>query len=113
MILKNLLSKFINQFSNFDANRSKEWSKVRKQHLENYPECQCCGRKDDLDVHHIVPVHVNPSLELNDSNLITLCSKYCHFSIGHLMDWKSWNEDVVLDAAKLNKKIKNRPYHDH
>lgn len=94
------------------SNRSWQWKDVRKKHLESQPYCQACGRKDNLEVHHIVPVHINPSRELDGSNLITLCSKGCHLMFGHLMDYKSWNPHVVADCQSYLSKIKERPYHD-
>ena len=112
MILRNLISKILNQFSNFDSSRSSQWSKVRKKYLEKHPTCEACGRDDDIEVHHITPVHVNPEKELDETNLISLCGKYSHFTFGHLMDWKSWNVNVREDAESYHNKIKNRPYID-
>ena len=94
------------------ATRSWKWKEVRKQHLSKQPYCQACGRSSDLDVHHIEPVHVNPERELDPENLITLCSKTCHLIFGHLMDYKSWNENVISDSENYISKIKMRPYHD-
>lgn len=90
--------------------RSPKWRKVRAEHIKNYPECAACGRKDGLEVHHIVPYHINPDLELEPSNLITLCGKYCHFIFGHYMDWKSWNENVVRDSTLYYACKIQRPY---
>lgn len=90
--------------------RSWKWSDVRKEHLKKQPYCQACGRKTDLEVHHIEPVHLNPDRELDPSNLITLCSKSCHLTFGHLMDYKSWNVNVVEDAKNYLNKIQQRPY---
>lgn len=92
------------------AIRSPEWPEVRKQHIKNNPHCAACGRKDSPEVHHIEPVHVNPERELDPSNLITLCDKYCHFALGHLMDYKSWNKDIVNDSQVYFSKVKKRPY---
>jgi 5-methylcytosine-specific restriction protein A len=108
----NLINRLLQRFVSYDAKRSSEWSKVRKNHLSKHPKCQCCGRDEDIEVHHIVPVHVDPSKELDDDNLISLCAKYCHFTVGHLMDWKSWNTNVVNDSEQYLEKIKNRPYHE-
>jgi hypothetical protein len=92
--------------------RSWKWKDVRKKHLENQPFCQACGRKDDLEVHHIEPVHKNPERELDPNNLITLCGKTCHLVFGHLMDYKSWNDSVVSDCESYLSKIQQRPYHE-
>lgn len=109
-MLKQLISKIFGKFSNFDSSRSSQWSKVRKKYLNNHPECEACGRNDDIEVHHIIPVHVDPTKELDENNLISLCGKYCHFIVGHLMDWKSWNVNVKQDAETYKNKINNRPY---
>jgi 5-methylcytosine-specific restriction protein A len=90
-------------------NRSKQWPEKRKQHLSKYPLCAICGSSTKPEVHHIVPFHVDPSKELDDTNLITLCDKYCHFVFGHLMNWRSWNQDIIKDSQLFNNKIRNRP----
>jgi 5-methylcytosine-specific restriction protein A len=90
------------------ATRSPQWRTVRKDHLKEQPECQACGRDEDLEVHHIVPVHIAEELELDRGNLITLCSK-CHLVFGHLYNYKSWNEYVVKDAASFLRKVNQRP----
>lgn len=92
------------------AVRSPKWINIRKQHLKDNPYCSCCGRTTNLEVHHKEPVHINPEGELDPSNLITLCDKYCHFAIGHLMDYKSWNKNVEDDCQVYLNKVKNRPY---
>lgn len=90
--------------------RSPNWRKVRAEHIKQNPTCFACGRKDNLEVHHIIPYHLDPAKELDPSNLITLCGKYCHFVFGHLMDWKSWNQNVVRDCTLYNISKTNRPY---
>lgn len=90
--------------------RSKEWPNIRKKHLEKQPFCQACGSIKGLEVHHIEPFHINASRELDPDNLITLCNKNCHFIFGHLMDYSSWNVNVVEDCEIYLNKIKSRPY---
>ncbi len=68
------------------AVRHKSWPAVRQKHLDKQPCCAACGSCLKPEVHHIVPVHLDPDLELEPSNLITLCDKYCHFVFGHLMN---------------------------
>lgn len=91
------------------AERSKGWPALRKKHLSRQPYCQACGSYIKPEVHHIVPVHLDQSLELDPKNLITLCNKYCHFIVGHLMNYKSWNKNVIEDAEVYYNKIKYRP----
>lgn len=92
------------------GNRSSLWGETRKKHLEKQPFCQACGSTKNLQVHHIEPFHVNQLRELDPSNLITLCGKNCHLVFGHLMDYTSWNTEVIKDAEEYLNKIKNRPY---
>lgn len=93
--------------------RSGSWKKVRSAFLKKNPSCAACGNVKKLECHHIIPYHVDASLELEESNLIVLCenSGNCHFVWGHLLDWKAWNPDVVKDTKafleKISKRLKN------
>ena len=91
--------------------RSKEWPKVRNAYLKKHAECAACGTSKKLEVHHKQPFHLHPELELEEDNLITLCdgASRCHFLIGHLTFWKSYNLGAQQDAEKWALKIKNRP----
>ena len=91
------------------SDRSSSWSKVRSKHLQKENFCQCCGKKRELEVHHITTYNVDETIELDENNLITLCSK-CHLLFGHLMDYRSWNTQVVSDCAEMRRKIEHRPY---
>lgn len=81
--------------------RDSKWSSVRKEFLVTHCECAACGKTKKLQVHHILPVHIYPELELNHNNLITLCAK-CHFVLGHSLNWRKWNIYVV-EGSKLLK----------
>ena len=91
------------------AYRSPKWRSVRNKHIEEHNTCAACGRNKKLEVHHIEPVHLNPDRELDPTNLITLCDDPCHFVFGHLMDYKSWNANVVTDCSEYLLKIRNKP----
>ena len=83
------------------AVRSSRWETVRKRHLKAFPMCAACGCNQYLQVHHIKPFHLYPELELEQSNLITLCENkeyQCHLNVGHLGSWKKENPNVVQDA---------------
>ena len=92
------------------AVRSPKWETVRKSHLKAFPVCAACGCNEHLQVHHIVPFHVNKDLELEPTNLITLCEgkgeHQCHLNIGHLGNFKNYNPSVVEDSEKFLEKIK-------
>ena len=94
--------------------RSSEWPNVRKEHLEKQPLCALCGGKESLEVHHCLPFHLHPDLELDPTNLITLCESKkggvnCHLLFGHLSNFRSFNRTVTSDSKLWNKKIKERP----
>lgn len=80
--------------------RSKYWEAVRDRHLEMFPVCAGCGGHDELQVHHIVPFHISPELELVPRNLITLCMGYydCHLKLGHGGSFRCYNPDIVRDV---------------
>jgi 5-methylcytosine-specific restriction endonuclease McrA len=91
------------------AERSPRWTSIRKMHLSVNDYCSACGRKTKLEVHHIKPVHMFPDLELDLSNLVTLCADPCHILFGHLMNFKSYNKEVIKDCTVYFNKVKNRP----
>lgn len=62
--------------------------------------CRCCGSQENLNVHHIVPFHNDPSLECNYRNLVTLCRDH-HFHIGHHNNWKNSNPHVCDDCDRM------------
>lgn len=86
--------------------RSPRWREVRDTHLKSRPFCAACGRAEHLQVHHIVPFHENPLLELDARNLITLCmSKYeCHLKLGHGGGFHYFNPKVVDHALEVNRR---------
>jgi hypothetical protein len=92
----NKVSKAI--YDSLEAPRSDKWQTVRKYHLQKENWCRICGGTDDLQVHHKMPFISNPSLELVESNLVTLCEKSgaeCHLKYGHLGNWKQYNPNIT------------------
>lgn len=88
--------------------RGSGWQRVRAAHLEKHPACEACGSIEALNVHHIQTVMERPDLELEPSNLLTLCREH-HFRIGHDPDgidgplrpnWSRVNPRARQDAAK-------------
>jgi 5-methylcytosine-specific restriction enzyme A len=82
--------------------RSGKWPKVEHDFRSKHPTCAGCGGIVNLNVHHQKPFHLDPPLELDENNLITLCmekGKDCHLLIGHGDDFKAFNPDVVKMAA--------------
>ena len=84
--------------------RSSKWPALRRKFLAFQPYCQACGRQEKLNVHHIIPVHVAPELELSWSNCITLCewpTQNCHIIHGHGGRWRDYNTKVVEHTAEM------------
>ena len=90
--------------------RSSEWPTVRKHFLASSPTCAACGGISLLNVHHKEPFHLDPKLELDPSNLITLCmgKLECHLLLGHCDNWKGYNPNVAQDAAHCLKYSNDR-----
>ncbi len=82
--------------------RSPHWPAVRRAFLVKHPTCAACGTRKNLEVHHCLPFHIDPSKELLSENLIVLCEGHeeDHFILGHEKNWKLWNRCVRYDAAK-------------
>jgi hypothetical protein len=90
------------------APRSSAWRSIRKKHLENNPRCEACGARERVVPHHIVPVHVDPSRELDPQNLVSLCESRtfnCHLFFGHLKRWDRHNPRVLEDARTWRARI--------
>ena len=85
--------------------RSPEWPRVRREWLKLHPQCAACGTTRAVEVHHMVPFHIDRSKELDFSNFITLCESVIasehHFAVGHFRNWKNYNPNVIADAAKM------------
>jgi 5-methylcytosine-specific restriction protein A len=96
----------------FGAVRSSKWPAVMKAYRAEHPNCAVCGSKGNLlnplNCHHKTPFHTHPELELESSNLIMLCRVH-HLWVGHLGNFKSWNETVEQDSKYWLDKITNRP----
>jgi hypothetical protein len=96
--------------------RSPLWPAVRRHHLHLHSTCAACGTRWFVAVHHVKPFHLFPELELDPTNLISLCEgpiKRHHLKVGHTVDghssWSLNNPNVVADAecmsdAKLTRK---------
>jgi 5-methylcytosine-specific restriction endonuclease McrA len=84
------------------AKRSDKWPTVEHHFRAEHSTCAACGGKHRLNVHHVMPFHLDPSKELDPTNLITLCmgEKECHLHIGHGGSFKQYNPNVRKDAAE-------------
>ena len=89
--------------------RSTHWPAFRARVIAGQPACECCGRAEKLEVHHIVPFHIEPNLELERENVMVLCEGdtwNCHLWVGHLGDFRRrYNPEARHDAAVWWQKI--------
>jgi len=78
-----------------------EMTKAKRAYVKEYNKCACCGHNKTLEVHHIKPVHLFPSLACDHSNFITLC-RNCHCSFGHFRNFRTkWNPGIVVFAEEM------------
>ena len=56
---------------------SKQYNRYREKVLKRDGVCQCCGKSEDLEVHHPMPFNQYNSLGADTNNGIVLC-KECH-----------------------------------
>lgn len=93
--------------------RSPKWSAERAAWLAEHGECEACGGKEALEVHHCLPVSYYPELELDRSNFMTLCDaplRLCHLLIGHSGNWRGYNPHCREDAALMRKRRQERKH---
>ena len=83
------------------TDRSPKWPGVEHKFRKTHPTCEACGYDKVIQVHHIQPFHMHPELELEVTNLISLCMgpNECHLKIGHGDNFKNANPNVREDAA--------------
>ena len=84
------------------AKRSSKWPALMRKFIRENPTCAACGSTTKLNVHHKIPFHLDSALELDPTNLITLCMNphtECHIKLGHGDNFKAYNPHVTEDAA--------------
>lgn len=89
--------------------RSDKWPALRRAFLKG-KVCAVCGKRKKLEAHHILPFHIDPSKELDPSNLLPLCEGNktinCHLRFGHFDDFRTkYNSDVITESAKWQKRF--------
>lgn len=89
--------------------RSRGWAAARRKHIMSNPKCAACSGNRMLQVHHIMPFNEDPALELDLTNLITLCIyRDCHLEIGHGGNYKYYNPAVVEICKNLRTGLLDR-----
>lgn len=91
----NLHENFVDNTEKEITRNSPEYKRYREKVLKRDGVCQCCGNKDDLQVHHPLPYEQYPSLRADTSNGIVLC-KECHDEYHHKNGYKKDANPVTL-----------------
>ena len=53
------------------------WQRLREMVLRRHPICEHCRRVKASEVHHVVPIRVDPRMRLDPENLTAVCHA-CH-----------------------------------
>jgi hypothetical protein len=94
--------------------RSPQWPAFRKRTLKKKRTCIACGKTASqllaawtMQLHHIIPFHLDPTKELDEDNVEPLCGNpRCHLGDGHLGNFKKWNP-FVREMCALRRKLKD------
>lgn len=86
------------------AARSGKWPSVRAEYFAAHPHCEFkgCKSKGPFQVHHVKSFSRNPELELDLTNLITLCAGESnhHLYVGHQGNFQDINPHVREDCKR-------------
>lgn len=91
--------------------RSPKWPEVQRAFLVKHVSCEACNSTTRLQVHHKLPFHLRPELELDEGNLVVLCMgrNACHLLLGHGDDFRAYNPAIKLTLAGLRTKLLDLP----
>ena len=107
MSLKSFFSWFLPNQEVVALRSSRGWRKIRAAHLAENPRCVICGADSGLAVHHCLDVSSFPQHELEQKNLITVCTlnSGCngHFLYCHMGDWRKTNYNIMNDIGVLRR----------
>ena len=78
--------------------RSSQWESWLKKFLRG-KSCIACGQTEGLTGHHVIPFHIDRSLELSAANVVAMCSDRCHLVHGHFNDYSLCNPTVSEDCS--------------
>ena len=92
------------------ALRDPHWHTESRKFIALYPTCKACGGNKLLAVHHKLPYHLYPHLEMDPKNWIVLCesSSTCHFLLGHGKNWSDYIPNVEELAAIVLAAVQSR-----
>jgi 5-methylcytosine-specific restriction enzyme A len=84
--------------------RSARWQRLRAQHLKQHPLCTRCAAKGKTalasEVHHRIACHDDAHLQMDPSNLESLCAP-CHAPMRH-DDRRGYSKAIDTDGQPLD-----------
>lgn len=115
LIMTNVISHLVDVArgkTTFFKRRSSAWKKFRDDFIRENPVCKVCGGSKNVIAHHIIPFHKDPALELEKSNLVTLCESgkgglNCHLFCGHKGNYRDVNQNIKDDAVLIKQRFFN------
>ena len=80
------------------------WKNFRLRLIkERHPlRCRLCGDWKNVQLHHVIPVSINPSLECVRENIVELCKTH-HFIVGHQSNWNNYNVNFWKDFHSIKR----------
>jgi hypothetical protein len=84
--------------------RSPKWRALQQRFVREKKCCFITRLRVDLEVHHKIPYHVRPDLELEWDNLCLL-TRPVHYLIGHHCNWAYYNQNFEEEAARLAEEV--------
>lgn len=87
------------------------YKKAMAGYLAAHPVCQFCGKAGGkVEVHHVIPVSVDPTKAADVTNMVTLHRKPdCHMVVGHLGNFRDYNSNVArVCAVMVDEKTKKK-----
>ena len=95
-----VIQRFILSAQNLTPKEYYRMTKAKKLYVKQHNKCAICCYMKKLEVHHIVPVHIDCKLAADPNNFITLC-RNCHFIFGHFHNFRTkWNPEIVEFAEE-------------
>ena len=79
-----------------------KWEEFERNYWKKHPNeryCHICGETHNIELHHIIPRHIDPSKIFDEDNLIPLC-RACHLRFGHLGNFEKYYDPDIKEFAK-------------
>ena len=91
--------------------RSPHWNAFKRAYFKTHEKkCAVCGGTKKVELHHIIPFHIDSSKELDPNNVIPLCEGNkelnCHLIFGHFGNFRTkWNPNIEQEAPVWQQRL--------